>query len=308
MTRIRARGFYATACGVVVLWLSASSLDAQQLEPRTYANTPVGVNFLAVGYGFSTGNVVMDPALPIEGLEADVHVFFSRYTRSLGLFGRSSKVKLIVPYSSGDWEGELEGEHRTRSASGLGDARFALEVNFLGAPALNRSEFRDYQQGVIVGASLQVVAPTGEYDSSKLINLGSNRWVFKPEIGGPWAVSKWTLEAAGRAWLFTDNTDFFGGSRLAQRPLYVLKGHAIRMIRPGFWFAAGVGFGEGGKTVVDGIPRQTLQRNWRFGLTLAIPLTANQGLSLGLGSGVTGKAGGDFDRVSAAYQYSWGGR
>jgi hypothetical protein len=307
MNAIQARVCSAAVCSFAILWLSASSLPAQELEPRTFANTPVGVNFLAVGYGLSTGNVVMDPALPIEGLEADVHVLFSRYTRSLALFGRSSKLKVIVPYSSGDWEGDLEGEHRTRSDSGLGDARFALEVNFLGAPALSRSEFRDYRQSTILGASLQIVAPTGQYDSSKLINLGSNRWVFKPEIGGSWALSKWTLEVAGSAWLFTDNTDFLNGSKLTQRPLYVAKAHAIRMIRPGFWLAAGIGFGEGGRTSVDGIARQTLQRNWRFGLTLSIPVTANQGVSLGLGSGVTSRAGGDFDRVSVAYQYSWGG-
>lgn len=291
-----------------ILWLLSATGMAQELEPRTYANTPVGVNFLAVGYAFSTGNVFMDPALPIEGLDANVHLIFSRYTRSLAVFGQSSKIKITAPFTAGDWEGDLEGEHRTRSATGLGDARVTLEVNFLGAPALARSEFVEYRQDIIVGASLQVVAPTGDYDSSKLINLGSNRWVFKPQIGISWAVSKWFLEAAGSVWAFTDNSDFFGGSALTQRPLYTLKAHAIRRIRPGFWVALGVGFGEGGRTSVDGIARQTLQRNWRFALTMVVPLTADRGLSFGLGSGVTSKAGGDFDRVSVAYQFSWGGR
>ena len=288
--------------------LAGTSARGQELEPRTYANVPVGVNFIAVVYGFSSGNVFMDPALPIEDLDADVHLLAARYTRTFGLAGHSAKLRVLLPYSSGHWEGDLEGEFRTRSARGTGDARLVFAMNFTGSPALDRDEFAEYQQKTIVGGSLQVVAPTGDYDSTKLINLGSNRWTLKPEIGISHAFSKWILEGAVSAWFFTDNDDFFGGSTLEQDPLYVGKLYAIRQLRPGLWLGFGVGFGEGGTTFVDDVRRQTLQQNWRFGATVTYPLTPNQGLSLALGSGVTRRSGGDFDSIAISYQFSWGGR
>ncbi len=290
--------------------IAASTLLGQELQPRTYAQTPTGVNFIAFGYGFSTGNVVMDPALPIEGLDADVDLLFIRYTRSFALLGRSAKVKVLAPWSAGDWQGTLEGEEQIqrRRDSGAGDLRIGMEVNFLGAPALDRGEFGEYHQRWIAGASLQIVAPTGDYEADKLLNLGSNRWTLRPEVGFSRALKKWTFEGAASAWFFTDNGDFFGGNDLSQRPLHVLKSHVIYTFRPGFWTALGVGWGNGGQTFVNSEARQTLQSNWRFGWSLAYPLTPSQGLIFGLGSAVTRRAGGDYDSVSLAYQYSWGGK
>ena len=293
---------------VLLMAVVAGSLQAQELEPRRYAQTPTGVNFIAAGYLFSTGNVLMDPALPIEGLDADLDLVFLRYTRSLALLGRSAKLKVFAPWSAGDWVGSIEGEEdiQRRRASGAGDMRLALEVNFLGAPAIDRKAFAEYDQRWIAGASVQLVLPTGDYD--KLLNLGSNRWTLRPEIGFSRAVDNWTFEGAASVWIFTDNNDFFGGNRLAQRPLHVLKGHAIYTIRPGFWTALGVGWGNGGQTFVNDTARQTLQSNWRFGWTLAYPITPAQGIVFGLGSAVTRRVGGDYDTVSIAYQYSWGGK
>lgn len=268
------------------------------------------MNFIAVGYGFSTGNVLMDPALPIEGLDADIDLLFLRYTRSFGLLGRSAKVKVVAPWSAGDWVGSLEGEQeiQRRSDSGAGDVRLALEVNFLGAPALDRVEFGEYDQRWIAGASVRLVLPTGDYDADKLLNLGSNRWTVKPEVGFSRAVRKWTFEGAASAWFFTDNEGFLGGNHLSQRPLHVLKSHVIYSFRPGLWTALGIGWGNGGQTFVNDEPRQTLQSNWRFRWSPAYPITPSQGIVFGLGSAVTRRAGGDYDTVSNAYQYSWGGK
>ena len=288
----------------------ASSGYPQEREPRTYTQTPVGVNFIAFGYGLSSGNVLMDPALPIEGLDANLNLLFLRYTRSFALAGRSAKMKVVVPWTTGDWKGSLEGEEQItrRSDSGAADLRLKLEVNFLGGEALDRSEFGDHDQRWVLGASLQVVAPTGAYEPDKLLNLGSNRWTVRPEVGFSRALGKWTLEGAASVWFFTENGDFFGGNRLTQKALHVLKGHAVYSIRPGFWTALGVGWGNGGQSSIHGVPRQTLQSNWRFSWSLAYPLTPSQGLILGLGSAVTRGAGGDYDTVSLAYQYAWGGK
>lgn len=287
-----------------VAW--TASTRAQEFEPRTYSVTPPGLNFVALVYGFANGAVFMDPSLPVDDVDADVHLVVGRYVRTLELFGLPSKVKVVLPWSSGHWEGFLEDEFRIRDARGIGDARLVLEMQFAGAepsevpvPAADRDE-------TVWGARLQVITPTGEYDSSKLINLGANRWGVIPEIGFGLPIGKWSLEGAIGAWIFGDNDDFFNGHRFEQDPLLVAKFHAIRSIRPGFWWAFSAGYGYGGRTTVDGVPRDTFQRNWRLAFMLAYPIRSNQGLTLSIGSGGSFGAGTDFDTISLGYQLSWG--
>jgi len=293
-------------CLLVAALLSIpTAVVAQELEPRTYSNVPIGVNFLAVGYAHNEGNVFLDPALPIEDVNAQVHVAFARYIRTFSLFGLPSKVKATLPWSSGHWEGYLEDEFRTRDVSGFGDARIGIETIFSGAPALNRSEFSTFRQRRVFGASLDVIVPSGQYDSSKLINLGSNRWVFNPEIGISQAYKKWTFEFAVAGWFYGDNDDFYGGLLLEQDDFIALKAYVVRSFRPGFWVAFGAGFGDGGATRVDGIVRNTKQENYRFGVTCAYPIKPNQGFVFNLSTGVTARAGPDFDTIAVAYQLSW---
>ena len=116
------------------------------------------------------------------------------------------------------------GQPREREMSGLGDPRFRFSINLFGAPALSAKEFANYQQDLIIGASLQVSAPLGQYDDSKLLNLGNNRWSFKPELGISKAWGPWTVEVAPSVTFFTDNTDFFNGSTFAQAPIYAVQG------------------------------------------------------------------------------------
>ena len=279
---------------------------AQELQARTYSNLPVALNVFGVGYAYSDGNVFMDPALPIEGLESRNHLLFVSYARTFSLAGQSAKLFVMLPGTFRDWQGESSEQPglTTRKINGLGDARISLSWNFKGAPALSPAEFASYRQRTIVGARLRLVAPTGLYDSSRLFNLGSNRWSINPEIGVSRAVSKWVLEMTGAVWLFTDNDDFVG-STLAQRPLWAVTGHAVRNIRPGFWFGFGVGYGEGGQTEIDEVPRDTRQRNWRFGAVVAYPIAQAHGLRASfVNSNARGK-GAEFDAISLAYAYRW---
>ena len=202
-----------------LLIVVSSAAFAQELEPRLYRNAPVGLNALLVSYGLSRGNILVDTSLPIEDARADVNFVGLVYVRTLDLFDRSGKLEVLLPYSWGEFEGRIDGELRRRSPAGLADPRFRLAVNLVGSPALRGRDFVQYRQRTIVGASLQVVAPLGQYDRTKLVNLGSNRWSFRPEVGLSRAVGSWTFELAGSAWLFTDNDDFFGGAVLDQDPI-----------------------------------------------------------------------------------------
>lgn len=290
-----------------IAWLGVLTAPgwAQEIEPRTYANTPVGMNFLALAYSYSSGNVFMDPSLPIEDVDAQIHLALARYIRSFSLFGKSAKLKALLPWSDGHWDGYLEGEFRTRDVRGLADPRLGLDILLSGAPALDVAGFQSYQQELVVGLRFDLVTPLGQYDSTKVINLGSNRWAFHSEIGASKAIGKWTVEAAGGMWLYTDNDDFFGGQNLSQKPFFVIKANLVRSVRPGFWWAVGMGYGQGGQTSIDGEPRATDQKNWRITAMVAFPITPTQGLSLTAASGRTFQAGPDFDVVALAYQIAW---
>lgn len=299
--------FIILLLGLIAFGADYAHVSGQELEPRTYANIPVNMNFLAVGFGHSSGNVLLDPSLPIEDLDAETNYAFVRYTRSLSLFGDAAKFKAILPYTWGQYEGRVEGVPGERKASGLGDAVLGLDVSLMGAPALSADKFAQYQQKTIVGASVRVVAPTGDYDNTKIINLGSNRWAFKGELGASRQLGKWTLELAGALLAFTDNTDFLNGQTLSQDPFYVVKTHAIYTFSPGFWLGLGVGYGEGGRTNINGVKRDTYQRNWRFGSVLSYPIDQHHGLSFVYATGIRNGRGGDFDSFAVAYQYAWGG-
>jgi len=281
------------------------AVGAQEIEPRIYANIPVGMNFLAVGYSYSSGNVFMDPALPIEALDARLNIVLARYIRSFNLFGAPAKFKAVLPWSSGQWDGILDGEFRTRDTSGFADARLGLGVLLVGAPVLEPSEFSSYEQEMVIGLGFNLVAPSGQYDPRKIINLSSNRWSFRSELGLSKAFNKWTVEVAGGVWIYTDNRDFFGGNTLSQDPFLVAKVNVVRSIRPGLWWAVGTGYGQGGRTFVNGEPRNTKQKNWRITAMMVYPLSPTQGLALTVVSGRTFQAGPDYDVVALAYQFAW---
>jgi hypothetical protein len=288
--------------------LAAFGARAQELEPRKYAPLPVGTNILSVGYAWSNGNVLLDPALPIDDLDANIQAGFAQFVHAFSLFGRSAKFAAMVPWRSGYWSGTLDGDSETQKASGMSDAHLGLEWNLYGAAALDAAQLALHPPATLVGASLRVSIPTGQYDSTDLLNLGSNRYTLRVELGLARMRQRWTYEAMASVWLFTDNNDFLGGNRLSQRPLYVAKlGAVYSFARPGLWTSLGVGFGEGGQTKVDGVPRNTQQNNWRLSASLAYPLARQHGLRLTYTTGITRKAGSDFDTVVIAYQYAWVG-
>ncbi len=201
----------------------------------------------------------------------------------------------------------LEGADTARAVTGFGDPRARLSVNFVGAPALRGAEYAGWTQKTIVGASLQAIMPLGQYDSSKLLNLGSNRWTLRAQLGVSLVAGPWTFEAFAGAWFFTDNSDFFGGSKLEQRPLLVGKLHVIRSFPKGWWLAADGGYGYGGRTILDGDEKETRISTSRFGLTFAAPIARQHTLRLTLASGARVERGSDFDAISISYQYRWGG-
>jgi hypothetical protein len=289
----------------VAIALAHASASAQELEPRLFSPAPTGMNIVLGAFGYSFGNILLDPAVPVEDLDARLVILTAGYVRTLNVFGASAKIDAIVPVAGGDWKGKLEGQDTTRSATGLGDPRVRFSVLFKGAPALSPKEFASYKPGTIFGGGLQVWVPLGQYDPDRLLNLGSNRWVFRPQLGVSQNLSRWVLEAAAAAWFYTNNTDFFGGDTLSQNPIAALQGHVTYQFDPGFWAAADVGYGRGGRTSVNGEEKDTEISNWRLGVTFAFPISNHDSIKFAFITGLRAGKGGDYNTILGAYQYRW---
>jgi len=298
----------AARVGTVALLLvlaAAHAAWAQQLEPRAYSASPTGVNFVGMGYTYSTGDVLFDPTLPFSDVRAQLNIAVPFCVRTFGLFGRAASAGLTTPVAWGSVEGNVAEERRRVERSGFGDVSMRLAVNLVGGPALSPREFATRKPATTLGASLVVTLPTGQYDSSKLINLGTNRWAFKPEVGlsHPWR--RWWLEAYAGVWLFTTNDDFFGGQVRKQEPIGVVQGHVVRAFKTRVWAAFDATYYYGGETTLDGVHKTDLQSNSRAGVTLALPVMRSHSVKLGYARGVTARTGSKLETVAVAWQYFW---
>jgi hypothetical protein len=265
------------------------------------------MHFFVVGYGYSVGNVFLDRALPIEDTEAKVHSLTAVYGKVFNLFGRMAKLDIAVPLSYGVWEGIVYGEPASTERNGFADPLVRLNVNFLGAPALSGKEFLAHQPKFLVGGGIRIRLPLGQYDDTKLINLGSHRWSFKSNLAGSVRFGRWKLEAHTSLWLFTRNSRFFNGNSLEQKPLIALQAHIIHAFRPGLWIALSAGRSFGGETILNGEEKNNEQENNRIGAAFSFPIAAQHSIKLAFTSGITTRYGADFDTFVAAYQYRWGG-
>jgi hypothetical protein len=301
------RAFAIAGLTLLAIAAASSRAHAQDLEPRAYANTPTGMNFVLLGYTYSDGGVTTDPSIPLTNADIKVHQTFLGYARALDLWGLSGKFAAVLPYAWLSGTADLMGQPQEREVSGFGDPRFQLSVNFYGAPALSLKEFADYKQDLIIGASLQVSVPLGQYDSDKAVNIGTNRWSVKPELGISKAWGPWTLELMAAVTFYTDNNDFFGGQTREQDPLYSVQAHVIYSFPFGIWAALDGTYYTGGRTTVNGVKNDDRQENSRLGATVALPVSRHNSVKLYGSVGATARTGTNFTTVGAAWQFRWGG-
>ena len=194
---------------------------------------------------------------------------------------------------------------RKRTGLKLGDPRLRLAINLYGAPAMTPKEFASRSRKTILGASLVVSPPLGQYDPTKLVNIGANRWAFKPELGLSREFGRWTLEGDAGVWLFTDNTDFYGGQTRHQEPISSLQVHVIYTFKPRMWLAFDANFYNGGRTSINGVPKADLQQNSRAGFTFALPVNKQHSLKISFSRGAVTSIGADFNSIGVAWQYIW---
>lgn len=294
----------ALAAAVAFLGLTATVLG-QDLEPRAYSAAPIRTHFLVMGLGYSSGGVLFDPSLPFTDVTARIGLGLLSYAQTFRLIGRSASLAVVLPYALGKMSGQVGEDLTTITRSGFSDVRARLSVNLIGSRALTPQEFARRKPATTLGASLFVQAPTGQYDPLRLINIGTNRWSFKPELGLSQPIGHWVLDLAAGVWLYTDNANFYGGQRRSQAVLLTTQGHVSYTFRPGLWLSAGATFYAGGRTRVNGVEMQDRLENFRSGLMLAIPIAKAYALKFSWSTGVVTRIGGNFTAYMVAFQYRW---
>ncbi len=306
-----------------MVWaLLAGSLSpccrAQDLSPRAYVITPLHSNAITLTYSFYDGNLSLN-GLPISGATGTYSVPIFSYYHAFSFFGRSANVVASLPYAFGNFRGTAFGAERNLYRSGLLDSVYRVSVNLKGGPAMAPKKFVKWHQKILLGASLKVMAPTGQYDPTKLINWSNNRWGFKPEFGYSqrWA-GRWILDGYFGVWFYTTNPEFFsrnaffsGINSQSQKPIGALEGHLSYDFKgsPRLWASLDGNFWFGGTTSLNGIPNPfSRQANSRIGGTFSTPITRHQSLKFSYSDGTYIRFGGNYQNVSLAWQYSWLGR
>jgi len=278
--------------------------EAQDLVPGAYTPAPVGFNVLNVVASLSKGDVTFDPALPVEDGRGTIVGGAVSIGRLFSFADRYANIAVVLPLAHGRISGVLAGQPQEVTRDGLGDLGVRFGMNLYGARAMTPKEFASYRATTVVGFSLAVLAPTGQYDSTKFINISTHRWTFRPEIGVSRRLGHWTFEGDVGMVLYTDNTNYVNGGVKAQAPIVAFQGHIIYAMRPGYWVAFDGNFWHGGRTTVNGLASMVEQNNSRMGATFAIPIQRHQ-IRIAASSGAYTRLGGDFTSVGVSYSYLW---
>ena len=283
---------------------------SQELEPRRWSHLPTGKNFAGGGYVYTEANILFDPVLRIENVEMEMHTWAFKYIRTFELLQKSARVDFFQGYQEGRWAGLVDGVSSSIKRSGLSDSVLRFAINLYGAPPLEGKEFAAYRAKVdvetIVGMALVVQLPTGDYMDDKLINLGTNRFTFRPQFGVLHNRGKWSMELTGAVWLYTDNDDFFNGNKLEQDPYYTIQTHLIYTFRPGFWTAASAGYGYGGESTVSGVEKNDSRENLAWALSFGFPITRQLGVKvIYLATRTQESIGQDTDSIGGAFSIFW---
>lgn len=295
---------YRTGLIVTLLRLCAVDVSAQDLSPRSYWPAPKGTKVGVVGYQYSSGDVVIDPSIPVIGVDSRLNATLLAYRQTLSLWGRTTNLIVELPYAWGTTLGTIQGELRRRDLAGLGDIGATLSVNLLGAPTMTPADFQELRRKPrpILGASVKILAPIGAYDPDKVINVSGNRWAVKAELGYTLPIRPaWLLEFQLGSWFFGDNHDFVGMTR-KQRSIVAFQFHLIRRVKPGFWASLDANYFEGGRNILDGQVLEALQRNSRLGVTVVFPFHGRHAVKAGYSRGIVTASGQNFESILFSYQ------
>jgi hypothetical protein len=263
-----------------------------------------------MGYAYTEADIGFDPVLDLENVEMESEVWVAKYIRTFALFDRSARIDITQGYQEAEWTGLLQGDPAKATRNGPTDTFVRFSTNLHGAPALQGKDFAAYRSAnsndTIVGFGLVLRLPTGDYHDKRLLNLGGNRYVLRPQLGISKQIGPWSMEATTEASVFFDNDEFFNGNKLEQDPLYIIHTHLIYTFRPGLWLSASAGYDYGGETTVNGKSSNDRKQNTGWGFRGAYPIRRTVGVPLAsLHLRPEESTGGDSETLLGSIAYMW---
>lgn len=292
-----------------VFLLSALAISSQgicqDLEPRSFTNVPISMDFIALGVVHSEGVLAPSPSVPVENAKLISTAGVLGYAHTFGMMGDSSKFDMSLARVCLSGSAEFNGELVEGNRCGYIDPQLQLTWNFFGAPALARKNFLSYDPELVVGTSFQVSVPIGSYHEDKLLNVGANQWIFRPSIGMSQHLGNWYYNLIAAVRFYGDNDAYYNKIKVRQDPQYNLQAHLIYSITQGQWIALSGNYFFGAQTNKNNVWSKDKQQNSRFGLTYSIALSAEQSIKLYANTGVITRVGNDFDTIGLVWQYGF---
>ena len=291
---------------------STAALHAQDLSPRAYVITPVHASTINLTWSFFDGGVNFNGTVPITGATGTYNVPILGVYHSFNFFGRSANFNVALPYAVGNFSGQVFGNGRSIYRSGLLDTTIRFSVNLKGGPALTPQQYAKWKQKTLLGVSLKVIAPTGQYSPTKLVNWGINRWAFKPEVGYSKHWIHWVLDGYAGVWFYTTNPASLAvpvPQPQTEAPIGSFEGHLSYDFKPRLWMSLDGNFWTGGVTSLNGIQNlASKQTGSRIGCTASIPFSKHQAVKISYSNGTYIRFGGNYQNLSVGYQFSWVGK
>jgi len=274
---------------------------------RDWQNTPTDLNMVFGYYNRIDTNTPIDTTLPITGLSLNADLYLFRYARSFGIDGRGSAIQFVQPYA--DVSASFDNAQfftGTKRNGGMGDTQIVFAHNIFGGPALSKEEFAQWKPETFLTAAAWLTLPTGDYDKDRIINIGANRWVFKPELGFGTPIGPTWLEINTWVSLFGDNKDYHGDSKLEQKPLYAIEGHYSYTINRALWASLDATYSRGGESRIDGDWQDNKQENALLGASMGFMLSPQFGGLLAYTDTVSERRGSpDVTTWTLRFQYVW---
>jgi hypothetical protein len=274
---------------------------------RDWQNTPIDLNMAFGYYNLIDTNTPIDTALPIDGLSLNANLYIARFARSFALDGRNSAVQILQPYA--DVEASFDNAQYfsgTKRNGGRGDTQLIFAHNFFGGPALTAQEFASWKPETFLSGAVTLITPTGDYDKKRIINIGANRWVTKPELAFGTPIGPTWLEVNTYVSLFGKNDDYIGDNKLEQKPLYAVETHYSYTLNRALWVGLDATYNTGGETKINGTDQDNKQENVLAGASMGFMLTPQFGGLVAYTDTVSERTGSpDVNTWTVRLQYVW---
>jgi hypothetical protein len=276
--------FIIKICLLQVTLLFGDFCFGQDIEPRRWSPLPLKADVMAVGYAHTSGDILFDPLLEAEDVTVKVNSIVVSYIRPFKMGNKAARFDVVLPYVNATWDGLLNGVPSSVRRDGFADPRIRLSVNLTGAPAGTGKELQEYiaahPVNTTIGVSLAVTLPLGQYFEEKLINLGQNQFVFRPQVGFVHNWRKWSYELTGSVSFFSKNPNFSNGQNKILDPIFAVQTHLIKSFKPRYWASMSLAYGLGGQSVVNRQPNNDVRGDVQYGLSFGFPLIKKQGMKV----------------------------